>query len=69
MNEKKHAIISIAIIIIATAFVIIAVFENLNKVTRIYVSLIYLSIMLITVVMHIKRRLLLKKRSNYSNDK
>ena len=61
MNKKSHAIISIAIIIIATVFVIIAVFVDLNKVTRIYVSLIYLSIMLITMGIHIKRILLLKK--------
>lgn len=54
MNKNNHAIISIVIIIIATAFMIsITYIENLDKVTRILIALIYTAIMTVTTVINI----------------
>lgn len=54
MNKIKRTIISITIIIIATAFMISATYiQNLDKVTRILIALIYTAIMTGTIVINI----------------
>jgi uncharacterized protein YlxP (DUF503 family) len=54
MNKIKRAIVSIILISVATAFMISVTFiENLDKVTRIIIALIYTAIMTVTTVTNI----------------
>ena len=54
MNNKKRAIISISIIIFTTLLMILATcIEDLNKVTRTIIGVIYIVIFTVTVVINI----------------
>ena len=52
MNKIKHIIISLTILIIATALIISATYvENIDRSTRVFIGLLYMTTLTVTLIL------------------